>query len=69
MKSGVPDVLVFTPAPCGRMPVAIELKRQRGGVVSPAQQDWLAGLRNCGWEAYVARGAAEAIMLLQSLGY
>lgn len=69
MKRGVPDVLVFTPAPAGKRPVAIELKRTRGGVVSPHQRDWLAGLGRAGWLVHVARGAADAIAYLCACGY
>ena len=69
MKAGVPDVLVFTPAPVGGKPVAIELKRVRGGTVHPAQWAWLDGLANCGWDAYLARGSAEAIAILTKHGY
>lgn len=69
MKQGVPDVLVFTPAPVGGKPVAIELKRVRGGTVHPAQWAWLDALAAAGWDAYVARGADEAIAILLRHGY
>jgi len=69
MKSGVPDVLVFTPAPRGGGPCAVELKRTRGGQVSATQHAWLDALAKCGWHVYVARGADEAIKQLQALGY
>lgn len=69
MKAGVPDVLVFTPAPHGGKPCAVELKRERGGRVSLAQYAWLDALAKCGWDVYVARGASEAIRMLRALGY
>lgn len=69
LKRGVPDVLVFTPAPIGLRPVAIELKRERGGVVSPQQVGWLAGLHGAGWLTHVARGAHDAIAFLMACGF
>lgn len=71
VKAGVPDVLVFSPPPGlrGIVGVAVELKRQRGGRVTPEQAHWLERLRLHGWEAFVAHGADEAIKRLQELGY
>lgn len=70
-KAGVPDYLIFTPPPL--MPdvrgVAIEMKRRKGGVVSPKQEKWLAYLSAIGWHALVARGFSEALMELKRLGY
>lgn len=70
LKTGVPDVLIFTPptAQPGRG-VALELKRKVGGVVSDDQRRWLEDLRRCGWVTLVARGADEAIKLLLGCGY
>jgi hypothetical protein len=68
LKAGVPDVLIFTPCTCdGRTypGVAIELKRRKGGVVSDLQDTWLQNLRACGWLAFVALGADDAIARLQ----
>lgn len=64
VKAGVPDVV---------LPVArgtwhglyVEMKRQRGGVVSADQKGWLAALEEQGYKAVVCKGweaAAEAIM-------
>lgn len=48
---------------------AIELKRQRGGVVSDSQAAWLRALEQRGWLARVCHGAQEAVDWLTGLGY
>ena len=63
VKKGVPDVIIF------RGMVAIELKRQCGGVTSPEQRKWLEDLTEAGWTCYVCRGAKAAIDVLTNLGY
>ena len=75
--AGVPDLLVFTPP--RRVPppwvgprvgVAIELKSTaKSARLSPVQKHRLQALDGCGWLATVARGADEAITLLQRCGY
>jgi hypothetical protein len=75
-RPGAPDVipLRLTPgvcdgtAACGR-PVAIELKRQRGGRLSPEQIALHAEMRAEGWVVIVAAGAQEAITALVELGF
>jgi hypothetical protein len=62
----VPDVLIFEPL-AGHVGVAIELKRVKGGKVSPEQERWLGWLRARGWCAFVARGADEAMARLEEL--
>lgn len=73
VKAGAPDILIFTPPPRWKFSrpggVAIELKAPKGGRVSPAQQEWLDKLKQCGWHTCVANGAAEAIKFLEGLGY
>jgi len=75
VKSGVPDVLIFTPIPkVGLMDkpyrgVAIELKRAKGGQVSESQGRWLDGLMECDWLVCVCHGHREAIEWLEALGY
>lgn len=68
---GVPDVLIFSPAPNmpGARGVAIELKRTSGAHVTPQQEAWLDALRRAGWVAEVCAGAAAAIKTLAQLGY
>jgi|WetSurMetagenome_2_1015567.scaffolds.fasta_scaffold157280_2 hypothetical protein len=71
LKSGAPDVFIFTPPP--NMPhkrgVAIELKRSTGGTLSKEQKRWLEDLDALGWEARCLHGAQSAIFFLQNLGY
>ena len=60
VRKGFPDI-VLTVARGGYHSLAIELKRQRGGRVSPEQQGWIDWLNAQGWLAVVCKGAAEAI--------
>lgn len=78
VKSGVPDVLIFsvpaggwTPSDALPLPrgVAVELKRRRGGFASESQQAWIDSLRACGWEARVCYGVDDAIAWLRTLGF
>lgn len=65
VRAGVPDVCLPVRSAGGtRIGLWIELKRERGGTVSPAQRDWHARLEAAGHRVVVARGwqaAAEAI--------
>src|SRR5512139_2703436 len=56
-RRGVPDFLVLVP---GKV-IFVELKRQRGGRVSPEQKIWVAALTAAGCPAKVCCGAQEAI--------
>ena len=75
VKAGVPDI--FLPYPlrypdrqyCG---LYIELKRQKGGTVSPEQKEWLRYLRAAGYAVEVCRGweaAAKTIMDYMHFAY
>ena len=62
LKPGVPDmVLLFE----GGETVFIEMKRKSGGTVSKDQKEWLERLRVLGFNAYVCKGAKEAIEAVQ----
>ena len=62
LKPGVPDmVLLFE----GGETVFIEMKRKSGGTVSKDQKEWLERLRVLGFNAYVCKGAKEAIETVQ----
>lgn len=72
VRRGVPDLLVFSPPPS--LPstvrgVALEMKRAKGGRISPEQHAWSSALRSCGWHVIVAHGADEAIDALRACGY
>jgi hypothetical protein len=71
VKPGVPDILIFDRPPLypENVGVAIELKRQKGGRVTPEQTAWLEHLKARGWAVAVCRGAMEAIRFLQELGF
>ena len=59
VKPGVPDVCL--PVPRGDYHgLYVEMKRQKGGVVSPEQKAWLQALKGQGYRAEVCKGAAEA---------
>ncbi len=45
--------------------VFIEMKRKKGGVVSPEQKQWLNVLNLAGIESVVCRGADEAIRFVE----
>jgi hypothetical protein len=62
-KAGVPD-LVLPVARHGYHGLFIEMKRQRGGTVSPEQREWHTALREQGYAVYVCKGAFAAITVL-----
>jgi len=64
VNPGVPDFLVITPKGL----CFIELKRIKGGVVSPEQREWIDSLNNLpGVEARVCKGAGEGISFIEEL--
>lgn len=71
VKPGVPDIIIVDPPPNNpeNVGLVIELKRRKGGKVSPEQTMWLDVFRTRGWIVSVCRGAGQAIDLLQELGY
>lgn len=64
-RPGVPDLCLPIPAG-GYHGLFIELKRVKGGRVSPEQKDWMAFLSSQGYRAEVCNGAAEAIAVIDS---
>jgi hypothetical protein len=57
---GVPDLFVVV----NHTLLAIEMKRQRGGVTSPEQKGWLATLNDAGIPAAVCHGFDEAVTFI-----
>ena len=53
VSAGVPDLFV------AEWQLFIELKRIKGGRVSPEQRDWLDYLKKCGYSAEVCNGFEE----------
>ena len=62
LKAGVPDIVILLE---GGKTVFIEMKRKKGGTVSKEQKEWLERLRVLGFDAYVCKGAKEAIEAVQ----
>ena len=71
---GVPDLMIYDKPPkviegFQFVGCAIELKRVKGGIVSPEQTEWLEKLTESGWACRVCYGADEAIKFLEYLEY
>lgn len=65
VRRGVPDYLVVIP---NKGLVFVEMKRIKGGKVSPEQQHWIDQLNQLsGVEAKVCKGAEEAINYIKSI--
>ena len=62
-SKGFPDYLLIV----NNKLIAIEMKRQTGGRLSPEQKQWLEALTGCGVKCFVCRGANQAIETVQSL--
>ena len=59
VSKGFPDV--FLPVPNSKFHgLFIEMKRQKGGVVSKEQKEWLEYLNTVGYQATVCKGFLEA---------
>lgn len=58
VKAGVPDL--FLPG----LKLFVEMKRVKGGSVSPQQKYWHERLTNCGYRVVVCKGAAEAVDII-----
>jgi len=63
VSPGVPDL--FVPA----WLLWIEMKRQKGGSVSPEQQSWHAYLAGLGHHVIVGRGQEDAKEKMRNLGF
>jgi hypothetical protein len=69
---GVPDLIIIIPSECrldGKNKlVFIEMKKEKGGVVSKEQKEWIASLNLCsGVIAMVCRGCDNAIYMISPL--
>lgn len=62
VRAGLPDLLVIVP---GKV-IFIEMKREKGGVLSLMQKEWIAALNLAGTPAHVAKGCLEAINIIES---
>ena len=70
VKSGVPDVLIFSPA-AGFVGAAVELKTSSGlmSQVTDNQRAWLDDLAEKGWFCCVGFGAKDALEKLEKAGW
>jgi hypothetical protein len=59
VRRGFPDLLLPV-ARCGYHSLAIELKRRKGGKVSPEQKSWIDSLNKQGYLAVICYGWEEA---------
>jgi hypothetical protein len=72
VTAGAPDILIFDAPPCDPtyfVGVALEMKREKGGVVSDAQRAFMKELDHRGWLSIVANGANDAFEKLTNFGY
>jgi len=69
MLPGAPDLVLVDLAPASRRPVALELKRAKGGRLTSSQVLVHSRMSVAGWHIVVAHGADEAIDALRGLGY
>lgn len=67
LSRGAPDYLIFETFGTSYRGIAIEMKRRRGGRVTPYQREWLEALESRGWLVKVCRGADEAIRFVEGL--
>jgi hypothetical protein len=62
VSPGFPDFVVVA----GNVVIFIELKRTKGGKISPAQQEWISALKLAGMPAGICRGADESIAFVEA---
>lgn len=62
-RKGIPDL--FLPIPCGQYHgLYIEMKRLKGGRLSPEQKEWIQTLSYAGYKAEVCKGHQAAIAVI-----
>ena len=63
-RKGIPDL--FLPVPCGQYHgLYIEMKRLKGGKLTPEQKDWIKFLNDSGYKAIVCKGHEAAIEMIK----
>jgi hypothetical protein len=60
---GFPDLFIYEPRGAF-YGIAIEMKKEKGGVASPEQKCWQEQLRNRGYASYICKGNEEAIKVI-----
>lgn len=72
-SKGFPDLLIFVPIygvigePDAYQPIAIEMKRKKGGVISPEQKQWGEVMSAAGIPFKVCKGCEEAIEFVKEV--
>ena len=64
LRAGVPDMMLAVPAG-GYHGLFIEMKRRKGGTVSPEQKEYIERLRAQGYRAEVCKGCDAALEVLR----
>jgi len=64
-KSGFPDLIVFAKNKKHNL-FFLEFKREKGGVTSKNQKDWIKWLNDNGYYAKVVKGNIEAVEVLEN---
>lgn len=60
---GFPDLFIYEPNQDYKG-LAIEMKKEKGGVASPEQKWWQEQLRNRGYASYICKGSEKAIKVI-----
>lgn len=65
LRTGFPDLIILAKNKSKTHEVLfIEMKRQKGGVVSPEQKEWIETLDNSNYCVGIAKGCESAITIL-----
>ena len=69
LYAGFPDMVLIIPTKSGQKRfLALELKRKKGGVISPHQKEWIKELSECaGIYCNVAKGFEEAKYIIEQI--
>lgn len=69
VSSGVPDLIIVTPPPCGGyVAAALEIKR-KGGRLADTQRAWLQTMASCEWAVACEYGLEACLARLKEWGY
>ena len=61
LRAGLPDLFIIA----NNVPIFIELKRVKGGVVSASQLEWIKAIEAAGVAVKVCKGASSAIKFIE----
>jgi len=68
-RAGTPDLIIVARAPTDGCPVAVEMKRSKGGKVTKIQMAMHEVMTRNGWHIIVAHGCDLAIKEMNALGF